>query len=163
MRLDNPNKSRCRYHLGYGNYTGIAAGDIAKLEEAMNQVYDRYQYRRINQILDDCDKFRENSRSTFSDQVTRELITGDLNRSVIRTIDPRAARKEAQERYLQEVRELARELWVPNYRDDLTMRYRFERGSGDYVNLIPGVADTAIGAGQYEIARNGGGFGVPVY
>lgn len=163
MKLDPTNRSRCRFHLGYGNYAGIAAGDVARLEEAMDQIFDRYQYRRVNEILDNCDGYWTNSRSAYSDQVTKELISGDLNRSVIRTIDPRQARKEAQTRYLEEVRELAQQLWVPNYRDELMLRYRFERGSGDYVNLIPGIADTAVGAAQYEIGRNGGGFGLPVF
>jgi hypothetical protein len=163
MQLDSPNRSRCRFHLGYGNYAGIAAGDIARLEEAMDQVFDRYQYRRINEILDVCDRLWTNAREGFTDQVTKELISGDLNRSVIRSIDPRQARKEAKGRYMEEVAELAQQLWVPNYREDLTLRYRFERGGGDYVNLLPGLADTAVGAAQYEIARNGGGFGLPVF
>jgi hypothetical protein len=164
MKLDVYNRSRTRFHLGYGNIGGIPAGDAAVLEKAMDSVFDNYQFNRLIELLDECDILYTHWRSMSVDsQVSKELISGDINRSVIRTLDPKMARKQSWEAYMMMVNQIAQNLWVPNYRDDVYQRYRFERGAGDYLNLVPGVADTAIGAAQYEISRNGGGFGMPVY
>jgi hypothetical protein len=164
MKLDPHNRDRCRFHLGYGNRGGIPAADVAILEQAMDTIDGNYQYNRLIELLDECDNLYTNWRSMrVDDQVSKELISGDLNRSVIRTLDPAMARKQAWARYMDLVREITQNLWVPNYRDDVYLRYRFERGAGDYLNLIPGVADTAIGATHLDISRNGGGFGLPIY
>lgn len=164
MRLDEFNRARARFHLGYGNRAGIPAGDVAVLEKAMDQIDGNYQFNRLKQLLDRCDLLYERWVSMEVDeQVSKELISGDINRSVIRTLDPKMAREQARKAYLALVQEVAQNLWVPNYRDEVYQRYRFERGAGDYLDLVPGLPDTAIGAAQYEIARNGGGFGMPVY
>lgn len=162
MRLDNHNRDRCTFHLGFGNRGGIPAADVAVLEQAMDSIQSNYQYNRMIEILDSCDELWNKWRNSETAQST-ELISGDINRSVIRSIDPTKIRKLAWENYLQVVRELARNLSCANYRDDAYDRYRYERGAGDYLNLIPGVADTAIGSAQYEIANNGGGYGMPAY
>jgi hypothetical protein len=164
MRVDEFNRSRIRFHLGYGNRAGIPAGDVAVLEMAMSQIDGNYQFNQLKRLLDRADQLYENWTAMKVDsQVSKELISGDLNRSVIRTLDPKMARKQAHESYLEIVQEIAQNLWVPNYREEVYQRYRFERGAGDYLDLVPGLPDTAIGAAQYEIARNGGGFGMPVY
>ena len=151
MKLDPHNRSRSRFHLGYGNNSGIAAGDVARLEEAFDRVFDIYQFRRIVAILDRCDSVFDDWFNAGSKEVTKELISGDINRSVVRTIDPIKARKAAHDRYIECVSELAQQLWVANYRSESILRFRFERSGGEYLNLLPGVADTAVGATQYEI------------
>lgn len=164
MRLDEFNRARTRFHLGYGNRAGIPAGDVAVLEQAMDQIDGNYQFNRLKQLLDNADAlYNEWIDMSVDNKVSKELISGDLNRSVIRTLDPKAARKQSEISYLAIVQEIAQNLWVPNYREDAYQRFRFARGAGDYLDLVPGLPDTAIGAAQYEIARNGGGFGMPVY
>jgi len=164
MRLDELNRARCRFHLGFGNRGQIPAADVAVLELGMDTIDGNYQYNRIKEILDSCDDLWSKWRRVdIESQASKELISGDINRSVIRTIDPKAARKLAWSNYLEMVQELAQNLSCANYRDDYYQRYRFERGAGDYLNIVPGVADTAVGSAQYEISRNGGGFGMPVF
>ena len=41
MQLDEFIKSKCKWHLGY-NQTSIPAGDLARLEEALNNVQDSF-------------------------------------------------------------------------------------------------------------------------
>ena len=41
MQLDEFIKSKCKWHLGY-NQTSIPAGDLARIEEALNNVQDSY-------------------------------------------------------------------------------------------------------------------------
>lgn len=163
MKLDPHNRSRSRFHLGYGNTAGIGAGDVARLEESFDRVYDNYQIRRIIEILDRCDETYQYWFTGKKKEVTQELIAGDINRSVTRTMDPIKERKAAHERYLECVDELAQQLWVANYRQDRINRYRFERSGGEYLNILPGIADTSVGASIYTIAISGGGFGIPAY
>jgi hypothetical protein len=164
MRLDEFNRARCRFHLGYGNRAGIPAADVAILEKAMDQIDGNYQFNRLKEMLDESDSLWTTWRTfRVDDLVTKELISGDTNRSILRTLDPKRAREQAWANYMAMVNEIAQNLWVPNYRDEVYLRYRFERGAGDYLDLVPGLPDTAIGASQYEIANNGGGFGMPAY
>ena len=42
MQLDEFTKSKCKWHLGY-NQTSIPAGDLARLEEAHDNVQDSFR------------------------------------------------------------------------------------------------------------------------
>jgi len=161
------NRARIIHHLGYGARAGIPAGDLARLEEAMNAVDSAYQLQTIDSILDTCDEYYAAWLSTPTDVInsvtSKELISGDINRAVIRTGNTLEARKILWRTYVELTEELAQQLWVPNYRQEYNLRYRFERSGGDFIATIPGVADTSVGGAHQEIARNGGGFGLPMY
>lgn len=141
--LSEIDKSRCRFHLGYG--AGIPAGDRARLEEAMNLLQDNYEEERILQQLDRCDRAFEATEllgdtSRFD---VRELYSGDINRSILRE----SARDSRVwwENYLKEVDLLAAHpLWVPNYRRDENLRYRFARTGAEFIMAVPGPADTCV-------------------
>lgn len=163
MNLDPFNRDRTYFHLGYGSRAGIPAGDVAQVEQAMDQLSGNYAANRIIQILDQCDNlYQEWIDYKVDDHVTKELMSGDINRSTIRTLPPGPSRKIAWENYMVMVRELAQNLWVPCYREETNLRFRFERGAGDYLDIVPGVADTAIGASQYVTMRSVG-FGLPIF
>jgi len=164
--LEPIDQDRCYFHLGYGSGAGIPAGDLARLNEAMNDVKSNYIIIQVQVILDECDRIFSIAFSGKRDSsATRELIAGDINRSVTRTLDPTAARKSAWNDYLQITDVLAQQLWVANYWQPENLRYRFERSGGDFIKAVPGPADTAVGASQYEAGNlgNGGGFGLPIY
>lgn len=161
-RLDPYNRSRCAFHLGYGNRQGIPAGDVARLEEAMNQVYDNYQANRIQQILTLCDTAFAKVTGLNEQFQEVELIAGDINRSVQRGKTSGNFVANYQQ-YVNVTDLLAQELWVPNYRQEMNLRYRFERSGAEYIKAIPGIADTAVGSSIAEINRTGGGFGLPAF
>lgn len=140
--LSELDKSRTRFHLGY-NVATVPAGDYARLEEAMNTVPDNYWIEKIKYHLDRCDTaelYSELGESGFS---TKELITGDINRSIIRTSNMDGVRV-WRENYFYETEQLAKILYVPNYQDEGMMRYRFERSGGSYIMALPGPADTSV-------------------
>lgn len=166
-KVSPADRHRIIHHLGFGARVGIGAGDLIRLEEAMKTVDSHYQVNIIKGILDSCDRWFDiwllPPDQMISSVISRELIQGDINRAVIRTGNPDEARKSVWENYLYRTDELAQQLWVPNYRRPENLRYRFERSYGDFIQAAPGPADTAVGAAHYEIARNSGGFGLPMY
>lgn len=165
--LSPRDRERTITHLGYGALEGIPAGDLARLEEGLTRVRSAEQARIISLILDACDEWFRiwllSPAEIISEITTKELITGDTNRAVLRTSNPDEAQKSVWKNYLARCEELAQQLWVINYRDPLNLDYRFERSGGDFIRAIPGPADTAIGSSIYTIQINGGGFGIPAY
>jgi hypothetical protein len=141
--LSELDKSRCRFHLGFG--AGVPAGDRARLEEAMNLLQDDYEVRRCQEILQRCDRAFEATEilgdsSRFD---TKELYAGDINRTILRE----SARDSRTwwENYLKETDLLAAHpLWVPNYRREENLRYRFARTGAEFIMAVPGPADTCI-------------------
>jgi hypothetical protein len=51
--------------------------------------------------------------------------------------------------YLYETNRLAHILYVPNYKDPFQARYRYERSGAEFIQALPGPADTAVGANIY--------------
>ena len=51
--------------------------------------------------------------------------------------------------YLYETNRLAQILYVANYKDPFQARYRFERSGAEFIQALPGPADTAVGANIY--------------
>ena len=160
MELDQQDRDRCYFHLGYGTGAGIPAQDLAQLEEAMRQVRGQYQYNRIVQLLTQLDKTWDDYLLKQSSLTTKELTAGDLNRSVIRSASQVQANQWVRSNYDQMVGDLAQELWVPNYRAEKTLRYRFERAGSEYIKAVPGPADTSVGGAQWELLNSGGGSGI---
>lgn len=148
MELDEYQKSRCRFHLGYNVGANLPAGDLARLEEAMARVPDSYFYARITDHLDRCDKAYRVSEVLRDESLPTpnriERITGDTERAIFQS-DPVRADKDYRELYLREVDRLAETLYVANYRREDVRRYAFDRSGGEFIMAIPGPADTAVG------------------
>ena len=62
------------------------------------------------------------------------LIAGDANRSINQQ-DKREVAKIWRENYLYECDRLAQMLYIPNYRDPVVSRYRFERSGGEFIQI----------------------------
>jgi hypothetical protein len=148
VELDNYNKSRCRFHLGYNSGANLPAGDVARLEEAMARIPDAYFYDRIIDHINRCEKTYAISqvfRVEDQPQPSRiERISGDTDRAIF-TSDPLKAAKDYREVYLREVDQLAETLYVANYRREDVRRYAFERAGAEFIMAVPGPADTAVG------------------
>ena len=92
---------------------------------------------------------------TFQVPSTRvEGIVGDVDRT-IRSSNAKEALKVWDEIYLYETNRLAQILYVPNYKDPFQARYRFDRSGAEFIQALPGPADTAVGSRLYlrEVAR----------
>lgn len=160
--LEPFDRSRCYRHLGYGNGGGIPVPDLAALESAMNTLRDEYQSIYVHQVLDRCDD-AFNLCYPGRGLTEQELISGDTNRSVIRSVDRAKAQKISWADYLMEVDNLAQELYVPNYRDEEVKRYRYERAGGVTIAAIPGPSDTTVGSSIYIYSRGMVGFGLAAF
>jgi len=153
VQLSEFNKSRIRYHLGY-YVTSVPAGDYARLEEAMNSVPDSIFNDKIIAQINRCDAAeRKTQLASFEDNFqppsTRvEGIVGDVDRT-IRSSSVKEALKVWDEVYLYETNRLAQILYVANYKDPFQARYRFERSGAEFIQALPGPADTAVGANIY--------------
>lgn len=145
MELSQFDKSRTRYHLGYFTIS-VPAGDYARLEEAMNTIPDSFFYDKVVLHLDRCDR-AEKKTFLYDDEppATRlETIRGDVDRT-IRSTALLQALKESAEVYLYETNRLAMILYVANYKDPEQARYRYERSGAEFIQALPGPADTAVG------------------
>jgi len=153
MQLDNFLKSKIRWHLGY-NTTSIPAGDLARLEEALNNVPDSFWYTKLVEQVTRCDEAEKRTDMTGSvnnNSVPRnrlENIAGDVDRTIT-TTDFKETLKTWTEIYLYETDRLALHLYVANYRNPMQARYRFEREGAEFIQALPGPADTAIGTRFY--------------
>ena len=73
---------------------------------------------------------------------------GDVDRT-IRSSNAKEALKVWDEIYLYETNRLAGILYVPNYKDPFQARYRYERSDAEFIQALPGPADTAVGSRIY--------------
>lgn len=153
MQLDSFLKSKIRWHLGY-NTTSIPAGDIARLEEALNNVPDSFWYQKLVEQVSRCDEAEKRTDMTGSvnnNSVPRnrlENIAGDVDRTIT-TTDFKETLKTWTEIYLYETDRLALHLYVANYRNPMQARYRFEREGSEFIQALPGPADVAVGTRFY--------------
>jgi len=141
-RLDDYNFSRVAYHLGY-NIATVPAGDYARLLEATSSIPSEFYYDKIVGQLERCeDAERLTELATGRATRRQETILGDVSRS-INVQDKRETARIWRENYQFECDRLAHMLYVPNYKDPVTARYRFERSGGEFIQAIPGPPDTA--------------------
>ena len=147
MQLSQFDKSRTRYHLGYFTVS-VPAGDYARLEEAMNTIPDSYFYDKIVLQLSRCDTAEKRTEVATSPSTRIESIIGDVVRT-IRFSNAKEALKVWDEIYLYETNRLAGILYVPNYKDPYQARYRYERSGAEFIQALPGPADTAVGSRVY--------------
>ena len=155
MELNDYQKSKVRFHLGYNAGAQIPAGDRARLEEAMALVPDELWLDEIAYHIKRCDNAWRVS-AYFPDDVLdpngtgtvnfsrQEVIAGDVQRT-INTSDPLKGDEYYREIYLREVDRLAETLYVANYRRDEVRRYAFDRSGSEFIMAVKGPADTAVG------------------
>jgi len=159
MVIDDYQKSKIRFHLGYNSGAEMPAGDRARLEEAMARVPDEYWYSEIVYHIKRCDIAWKSSAAIPDDYLDeggnknlnpsrQEVISGDVSRT-ISTSDPLKGDEYFREIYLRECDRLAETLYVPNYRRPEVRRYAFERAGAEFIMAVPGPADTAIGSRIY--------------
>ena len=149
MQLNDYQKSKVRFHLGYNAGAEVPAGDRSRLEEAMALVPDSYFYDQIVYQLNRCEVAWEQSAFYTNDGLPKgfsrlEEIAGDVQRS-IRTTDPLKADEVSYEIYLRECDRLAETLYVANYKRPEVRAYAFQRSGGEFIMAVPGPADTAVG------------------
>ena len=117
MQLDSFLKSKIRWHLGY-NQTSIPAGDLARLEEAVENIQDSFWYSKISEQVTSCDEAEKRTDMTggMNNNVTpagrKENIAGDVDRT-ISTTDYRDTLKTWNTIYMYECDRLAQHLYVP--------------------------------------------------
>jgi len=142
FRLDDFNFSRVAYHLGY-NIATVPAGDYARLMEASNSIPSEYYFDKIVQQIERCEEAERLTELATGRATNRqETILGDVSRS-INIQDKRETARIWRENYLYECDRLAHMLYVPNYRDPVAARYRFERSGGEFIQAIPGPPDVS--------------------
>ena len=125
MELSDFDKSRVRYHLGYFTVS-VPAGDYARLEEAMNTIPDSFFNDKIIIQIGRCDTAEKKTEVASTPSTRLETIAGDVDRT-IRSSNAKDALKIWSEIYLYETNRLAGILYVPNYKDPMQARYRYER------------------------------------
>jgi hypothetical protein len=140
--LDDFNFSRVAYHLGY-NIATVPAGDYARLLEACNSIPSEFYFDKIVQQVERCEEAERLTELATGRATSRqETILGDVSRS-ISIQDKRETARIWRENYLYECGRLAEMLYVPNYKDPVASRYRFERSGGEFVQAIPGPPDVS--------------------
>ena len=149
MQLNDFQKSKVRFHLGYNSGAQIPAGDRSRLEEAMSLVPDNYFYDQIVYQINRCEVAWEQSQFYTSAGAPKgfsrlEEIAGDVQRT-IRSTDPLKADEMSYELYLRECDRLAETLYVANYKRPEVRAYAFERSGAEFIMAVPGPADTAVG------------------
>tara|TARA_B100000424_G_scaffold242113_1_gene210726 strand:- start:51 stop:512 length:462 start_codon:yes stop_codon:yes gene_type:complete len=151
VELSDFDKSRVRYHLGYFTVS-VPAGDYARLEEAMNTVPDSFFVDKIIVQIGRCDTAEKKTEVASTPSTRLETIAGDVDRT-IRSSNAKEALKIWSEIYLYETNRLAGILYVANYKDPVQARYRYERSGAEFIQALPGPADTAVGS-RMQLAEN---------
>ena len=151
MELSDFDKSRVRYHLGYFTVS-VPAGDYARLEEAMNTVPDSFFVDKIIIQIGRCDTAEKKTEVASTPSTRLETIAGDVDRT-IRSSNAKEALKIWSEIYLYETNRLAGILYVANYKDPVQARYRYERSGAEFIQALPGPADSAVGS-RMHLAEN---------
>ena len=141
-QIDDFNFSRIAYHLGY-NIATVPAGDYARLLEACNSIPSEFYYDKIVAQVERCEEAERLTELATGRATSRqETILGDVSRS-ISIQDKRETARIWRENYLYECGRLAEMLYVPNYKDPVASRYRFERSGGEFIQAIPGPPDVS--------------------
>ncbi len=115
------------------------AGDLARITEALDNIPDDVAKGYIVQQLDRCDSaWTDIGIARSTNTVAAETYAGDINRTVLRAQKNLEVVKFYWDAYFQEVDQLARSLWCPEFRTPNSDYYRYARSGGEYVNSLPG-------------------------
>ena len=151
-KLDDYNFSRTAYHLAY-NIATVPAGDYARLVEACNSIPSEFYNDKIVQQIERCEEAERLTELATGRATSRqETILGDVSRS-INIQDKRETARILRENYLYECDRLAQMLYVPNYRDPVAARYRFERSGGEFIQALPGPPDVSRSDRMFFLAN----------
>ena len=151
-KLDDYNFSRTAYHLAY-NIATVPAGDYARLVEACNSIPSEFYNDKIVQQIERCEEAERLTELATGRATSRqETILGDVSRS-INIQDKRETARIWRENYLYECDRLAQMLYVPNYKDPVAARYRFERSGGEFIQALPGPPDVSRSDRMFFLAN----------
>lgn len=151
-KLDDYNFSRTAYHLAY-NIATVPAGDYARLVEACNSIPSEFYNDKIVQQIERCEEAERLTELATGRATSRqETILGDVSRS-INIQDKRETARIWRENYMYECDRLAQMLYVPNYRDPVAARYRFERSGGEFIQALPGPPDVSRSDRMFFLAN----------
>lgn len=136
--LSDLEKSKARFHL-VGTGAGVPAGDLARIEEALDNIPDETIKSYVVNLINNCDRLWTLCLSSDNQQnVTAELYSGDINRSTLRSRRDPGTMEFWYTAYFKAVDQLAHVLWVPEYRTPNGDHFRYARSGGDYLNSLPG-------------------------
>lgn len=160
VALSFNDKERVYFHLGMGARIGIDAGDLAQVEEACNTIFSDLMKTKVLNQLDVCDDAYDAMQATKTTTVrfgTKEFYAGDVNRTILREQikDVRLWR----ENYMNETRNLAMMLHVPNYNEEGWQQQMYSRSGASYIMALPGIADTSVASRRLEFSQLAGSFG----
>lgn len=138
VTLSTRYQSKARFHL-VGTGAGIPAGDLARIEEAFATIPDDTIRTYIEDLIDRCDDAWNDIKTLDTSQtVQAESYAGDINRTIVRAQKNLQVFQYYYKIYYTNVEELARSLWVPEYRTPNGDHLRFARSGGEYINSVPG-------------------------
>lgn len=146
--LSTYDKERTYFHLGYGSRVGIDAGDIGRLEEAVNTIWSDYMVGQVIKLLNVADETYRQLHLVDNDWFdAKEIHAGDLNRSS-RRVEPQKQQRIWQAEYERVTTELAKLLRVTNYSSPDSWQWTYDRAGS--VQAIPGIADTSVSSRTLE-------------
>lgn len=160
MFLPPNDQARCYFHLGFGTGAGIDVL-VGQLEKAFKAIRNRTHAGYIHEILNRCDDAFTQCYPGGIQIGRTEVISGDINRSIQQT-SPITDWPQMWAIYLFQVDLLSQELRIDNLRRMDNPRYSHNFSGAEYLKVVPGPSDTAVGATMIEYQRTGGGLGVPI-
>ena len=111
----------------------------------MNTITDSYFYDKISVQIGRCDTAEKKTEVATSPSTRLESIAGDVDRT-IKSSNAQEALKVWDDIYLYETNRLAGILYVPNFKDPTQARYRYDRSGAEFIQALPGPADTSVGS-----------------
>lgn len=138
VSLPEPYKSKAYFHL-YGAGGGIQAGDLAGFEEVCARIPNDTVLTQIKAVINSCDKSWQSLQAVGpSETMYAETYAGDINRTIVKAQKSLELAKYWRDIYYYWVDQLARVLWVTEFRTPNSDHYRYARYGGEYVNSLPG-------------------------
>lgn len=157
--LNQYDKERVFFHLGYASRVAIDAADVARVEQACNEIWSDYQKSQLVKLLDICDMTYEQKFLVLNNWYdAREIFQGDVNRSSRRS-EPQKQARIWESEYLKVTDQLAKELRVTNYNRPDSWVWTHERNASAYIKAIPGPPDTSVASRTVEFRDLGSGMG----
>ncbi|MGA1281197.1 MAG: hypothetical protein ACO3YZ_06515, partial [Candidatus Nanopelagicaceae bacterium] len=108
---------------------GIPLGDRARIEQALAAIPNAEFRCRVYEAVDRCEEAYRDTRNTIRglETTVSETYAGDINRTVLRAVNNRETRDQAEQQFWKQVDWLARILWTPEFLSNKHDIYRFAR------------------------------------